>query len=198
MTEDQTQEPKRPRDNPPSVNKRKEFPPDSDLAPLGGYGPNSDYGSGTPVSSGETITEQSIRREYKSPPAPPAASQPALQVHEHRLTRLETDVRHIKRHVESIVDSLPGKSADEHHEHHDQYAEQLKIRREKEAEEKKLKRDLKEKFIKTIVQGVFMALVAILLLGLKSQFSEWVDKAITERAAKGVPATEHSAKEPGK
>jgi hypothetical protein len=96
------------------------------------------------------------------------------------------------------VESLPGKSADEHHEHHDQYAEQLKIKREKEAEDKKLKKDLKEKFIKTVVQGIFMALVAIMLLGLKSQFAEWVDKAITERAAKAAPVSEHSTKEPGK
>ena len=119
---------------------------------------------------------------------------------DHRVTRLETDVKHLKRHVEGIIDSLPSRSADEHSEHHDVYAEQLKVSREKAAEDKKLKKDLKEKFIKTIVQGIFMAVVAIMLLGIKSQFSDWVNKAVDEKAAEKLhnssETTVHAPKEP--
>lgn len=123
---------------------------------------------------------------------------------DHRVTRLENDVKHLKRNVDSIVESLPSRSADEHSEHHDNYAEQLKVAREKAAEDKKLKRDLKEKFIKTIVQGIFMAMVAIFLLGLKSQFAEWVNKAVDEKAAEkahsmySTEAPSKQSKEPSK
>ena len=145
-----------------AVNKRKEFPESSadlefvNLEEI--------------VPSSNTNTTQT-----------PAAS--SLPVLDHRVTRLETDFRHIKRHVDSIVDSLPGKSADEHNEHHEMYGDQLAATREKESDDKKLKRDLKEKLIKNAMQGMLWAIGALILLGLKSQFSDWVNRAVDEKAS---------------
>lgn len=160
------------RDNPQASKKRKEFS-DSDVAPLESYGALD--------NNSKSHMNDSAHSDVPSGNA--ANSSTTIPVLDHRVTRLEYDFKHIRRHVESLVESLPGKSADEHAEHHDAYGEQLKVRREKDAEDKKLKRDLKEKFIKTVIQGVFMAVLAVMMLGVKSQFSEWINKAVDEKAA---------------
>ena len=96
---------------------------------------------------------------------------------------LEITVRHMRKQVKLIMDSLPSMSVDEHAEHHEDYALHLKERKEKEEEDKKLKKELKSKLIKTVAQAVFMALVVVLSLGLQAQFSKWVNQAVEEKAA---------------
>lgn len=181
---------KGPRDNSQAIKKRKEFS-DSAVAPLESYGALDNNANARMNDSMQDDDVVQIRGRSNSSTHPDVSSgstnnSPTIPVLDHRVTRLEYDVKHIRRHVDSLVESLPGKSADEHAEHHDAYGDQLKIRREKDAEDKKLKRDLKEKFIKTVIQGVFMAVLAIMMLGLKSQFSEWVNKAVDEKAAEKV------------
>jgi hypothetical protein len=95
---------------------------------------------------------------------------------------LEVTVRHLRRQVKLIMDSLPSMSVDEHSEHHEDYSSRLKERKEKEEEDKKLKKELKSKLVKTIAQAVFMAFMVVLGLGLQAQFSRWVNQAVEEKA----------------
>jgi hypothetical protein len=111
-----------------------------------------------------------------------------------KVSKLETDLHTVKKSISDIVESLPGKATDEHLEHHRIFTEDLAIRKEKEEDDKRIKKELKEKFIKTVIQGIGVALFAILALGLKAQFAEWVHKAIEEKAVE----KSQSAAEPNK
>lgn len=123
-----------------------------------------------------------------SAPSRRASDMLAIQILDAKVTRLEADVKHIRKHVDLILESLPSKNPDEHTEHHEDYANVLKARKEKEEEDRRLKKELKAKLVKTVAQAVFMAFMVILGLGLQAQFSKWVNAAIEDKAAAAAAA----------
>lgn len=152
--------------------------PESTSYPPERRGPDSE--SGTPA--GQSHHHDGYTRSYAAP-AGGASDMPAIKLLDAKVGRLETDVKHIRKHVDLILESLPSKNIDEHTEHHEDYALVLQARKEKEEEDKKLKKDLKDQLIKTVAQAVFMAVMVILGLGLQAQFSKWVNNAIEDKAS---------------
>lgn len=92
--------------------------------------------------------------------------------------QLERRVDTTEKEIVSIINSFPNKSIEEHQEVHKALIEEHLVRKEKVIEDAKLKKEIKAKIIKTIVQGAFMALMALLALGLQAQFSIWVNKVV--------------------
>lgn len=166
-----------------------EIPP-SDFQPLLPSG----EGYHRPVSRSPSVPDS----RGPSPSSRHSDPKPEERVYARRATDteaykdLEVVVRHLRRQVSLIMDSLPSRNVDEHMGHHEDYSQVLKERKEKEEDDLKLKKELKSKLIKTVAQAVFMAFLVILGLGLQAQFSKWVNQAVENQAAasmnRGAPS----------
>jgi lipopolysaccharide export LptBFGC system permease protein LptF len=115
-----------------------------------------------------------------------ATDLPVMDVIEIRLTRHEKEIKALKEQQNFIINSFPEEDYEVHEEHHGDLSTQIKIRKERKAEANKLKKELKAKIIKTVLHGLFVAIAAIFMLGMQTQFSKWVN-AVTE--------TQHSTEE---